>query len=285
MRFAWVFAAALAGCGSAVAEAVEVSTFTWTERGEDFGGFSGLEVLDGGTRFLAITDRGTLWSGTFARRAGKIAAVQDTGAIRLRRPDGEALSEANDDSEGLALGSDGVLHVSFEGPARVFAYEVPGGVPVRLPVPGEFRGMQKNSALEALAVDPQGRVLTLPERSGRETRPFPVFRYDGQRWSVPFELPRRAPYLAVGLDIAPDGRLYLLERDFTGIGFRSRIRRFEPDGTGEELLWQSGNAGYDNLEGISVWQDGSGRTRVTMISDDNFRFLQRTEFVELVLAD
>ena len=36
---------------------------------------------------------------------------------------------------------------------------------------------------------------------------------------------------------------------------------------------------FDNLEGIAVWADGQG-IRITMISDDNFLFVQRTELVE-----
>ena len=285
MRLCVGLIAVLVGCGSADADGPVVTRFTWTEQAETFGGFSGIEVLDGGSRFLAITDRGTLWSGSFARQSGTIFGVTNVGAVRLRDRDGAPLPEERDDAEGLAVGQDGRLYVSFEGPARVLAYPAPGTTPTRLPRPEVFRQMQRNSALESLAVDLQDRVLTLPERSGRETRPFPVYRFDGRGWSVAFELERRAPFLAVGLDVAPDGRIYLLERDFTGIGFRSRIRRFGPDGGAEETIWQSGNAQFDNLEGLSVWEDAEGRTRLTMISDDNFRFLQTTQIVELVLPD
>ena len=37
---------------------------------------------------------------------------------------------------------------------------------------------------------------------------------------------------------------------------------------------------HDNLEGLSVWRDAEGDIRLTMISDDNFQPIQRTEFVE-----
>ena len=36
--------------------------------------------------------------------------------------------------------------------------------------------------------------------------------------------------------------------------------------------------------GIAVWEDGQG-IRITMISDDNFLFLQRTELVEYRIRD
>ena len=38
------------------------------------------------------------------------------------------------------------------------------------------------------------------------------------------------------------------------------------------------------MEGISVWRDAAGRTRVTLISDDNFFALQRTVIVEYLLV-
>ena len=47
----------------------------------------------------------------------------------------------------------------------------------------------------------------------------------------------------------------------------------------ERLLLESTTLQYDNLEGIAVWKDGLG-IRITMISDDNFLPVQRTELVE-----
>ena len=41
---------------------------------------------------------------------------------------------------------------------------------------------------------------------------------------------------------------------------------------------------HDNLEGLSVWRDAQNRIRLTMISDDNFRMIQRTQFVEYVVT-
>jgi hypothetical protein len=68
------------------------------------------------------------------------------------------------------------------------------------------------------------------------------------------------------------------------VGFRNRVRRFALDGTGEEVVLETRVLTYDNLEGISVWQDVQG-LRMTLISDDNFRSFQRTEIVEYRLTD
>jgi len=51
----------------------------------------------------------------------------------------------------------------------------------------------------------------------------------------------------------------------------------------EQTLIDTPPGRHDNLEGLTVWQDMAGRIRLTMISDDNFNFFQRTELVEYAL--
>mgnify|MGYP002634128825 CR=1 FL=1 len=103
-------------------------------------------------------------------------------------------------------------------------------------------------------------------------------------WDQPFSIPRRGPFLVVGADIGPDGKFYLLERHLSGIfGFQTRIRRFALTGealSDENVLLETPTGKHDNLEGIAVWRDAAGDIRITMISDDNFRSFQKTEFVE-----
>ena len=80
----------------------------------------------------------------------------------------------------------------------------------------------------------------------------------------------------------------MLERDFEWLGgFRTRVRRFElgADGLdGETTLLETRFGELDNMEGIAVWQDPEGRTRVLLLSDDNFFPLQRTVFAEYVVT-
>ncbi len=138
-------------------------------------------------------------------------------------------------------------------------------------------------------MDPQGRLITLPERSGVLTRPFPVYRLGVDGWSQPFGIRRASPFLPVGGDFGPDGKFYLLERHLSGLlGFQSRIRRFELGETSvksEETLLVTSPGTHDNLEGVAVWQDTAGDIRITLISDDNYRAYQRTEFVEYRLRE
>ena len=280
--------AALAACLALTAsagaeEARFAGSFTWRSELADFGGFSGLELSEDGTRFTAISDRTRIVTGRIERAGGKITGVVPDGPLRLLRgTNGEQQPLNLGDSEGLAIGADGRIYVSFEGVGRVAAYDTPD-LAIALPRPEAFDRLQSNSGLEALAIDAKGNLYALPERSGDLTRPFPVWRFDGTRWGTAFHIPRRGGFLPVGADFGPAGRFYVLERVFTGYAFRSRVRRFtleQGQVIQEETLFQSVPLRHDNLEGLSVWRDGDGAIRLTMISDDNFNGLQRTELVE-----
>lgn len=267
--------------------AVLVSNTVWSGGGaEGFGGFSGLELSENGIDFFAISDKGMLATGKLIREDGLITGIARTALIPLLLPPEDRDSPTMSDSEGLTTGADGRLYVSFEGSNRVGILTPETGRVERLKRHPDFKSLQLNSGLEALATDPQGRILTLPERSGAWERPFPVYRLENGRWTQPYALRRDGKFLPVGADTGPDGRLYLLERHFTGFAFASRVRSFAfgPDGlTDERLVLQTPPGRHDNLEGLSVWRDPEGLIRITMISDDNFHFLQKTEFVEYVL--
>ena len=269
-------------------EAEYLGTYTWSQGGNRFGGFSGLELDARGDRFLAVNEKGWIAEGRLLRKDGLIAGVKAGPLRALKDPQGNPLRRFDVDSEGLALGPDGRLYVSFEANHRVWTYRDPESEAAWLPQPDAFRNMQNNSSLEALAIGPDGALYTLPERSGKLNRPFPVFRYKNGKWTQPFGIPRRGEFLAVGADFGPDGRFYLLERHLSGIfGFQSRVRSFRIEGdriSDERLLLRTGTGTHDNLEGIAVWRDRAGDIRITMISDDNFRPFQRTEFVEYRLS-
>lgn len=255
------------------AETAYVGTYIWTSDDPRFGGLSGIEVSADGRRLTAISDRDAFVTSQIIRTDGIITDIASP-QITPMTDTGDQL-----DSEGLAITEDGQIFVSFEGQHGVRRFDSIGGASVALPTAPAFASFQTNASLEALAVGNDGTLYTMPERSGRATRPFPVYRLRGNNWDQPFDIPRRGAFLISGADIGPDGKLYILERDFTGLGFRSRVRRFDLDGGQEETLIETGILTHDNLEGISVWTDGTD-LRITLVSDDNFRMFQRTEIVE-----
>lgn len=275
----------LQGSASQTYPAGFLSAIPWRMEDAEFGGFSGLELSTDGLSFAAITDKGFWTQGTLVRDAeGRIVAIEAAPLHFLRGRAEGPLARGRRDSEGLAQAPDGSFYISFEQIPRVLRYETLDGPAQNLPTPREFARMQRNSALEALAIAPDGTLYTLPERSGELTRPFPIWRFRNGVWDQPFALRRDGGFLVVGADIGPDGRFYVLEREFHGVtGFASRVRSFALSETGlsdERTEFQSSVGQHDNLESIAVWRAPDGTIRLTMISDDNFYFFQRTEIVE-----
>jgi hypothetical protein len=292
MRLAAVLALAFAAGPAAAAgppTLVLDAQVTWRDPDPRFGGFSGIEVLEDGRALVAISDRGSWARAEMVRDGARLTAVRTTGIGPLRAISGDGLRETEADAEGLARDAEGNLYVSFEVFHRIRRYrDIDGPAEDIAPHP-DFRRLQRNSALEALAIDAAGAIYAIPERSGAWERPFPVYRLANGRWDRELELRRDGTFLVAGADFGPDGRLYLLERDFRWFGgFSTRIRRFRlgPAGFDDEVtLLETGFGETDNLEGISVWRDQAGRIRVSLISDDNFLALQRTVVVEYLLNE
>lgn len=269
----------------------------WPPGTKWFGGFSGLDVTEDGNSFWVVSDSGFGSAGRFTRDAatGEITAVTGYKSQWLQNPGGEVVQGIENDAEDLSLAPGGEIYVSFEGDHRVLKFASVdaefwawAGSELIPPHP-DFKNMQNNSSLESVCVAPDGAILTMPERSGVLSRPFPVYRYRAGNWDTTLSVPRRPPYLMVGCDFGPDGRFYVLERNLNGIfGFESRVRRFdygEDALTGEVTLFESKTGQHDNLEGIGVWRDDKGRIRLTMVSDNNFRSFQRNQIVEYVVEE
>jgi hypothetical protein len=266
------------------------SEITWTEPWEHFGGWSGLDLAADGTTFVTISDQGSFARGKLTRKPdGSLAEAEMTRRGRLHAMDGGRLRQEEQDAEGLAVDARGRAWVSFERFHRVRSYDPLNGPATDVPSHPDFRQLQENSGLETLAFDEAGTLYAIPERSGALDRPFPVYRLLGDRWDKSWELRRDGSFLPVDAEFGPDGRFYLLERDFKWLGgFATRIRRFDvgPEGfTNEETLLRTRFGELDNMEALSTWRDAQGRIRVLILSDDNFFPLQRTMFAEYVLED
>jgi hypothetical protein len=275
--------------GIACAQSLEfVSRYTWKNPVDGFGGFSSLELSRNGDRFTTTSDKGLIAEGRVVRSGGRIRGLDNLRFEVIQNPAGAPLRSYRTDAEGLAISPAGTIYISFEGTHRVMAYDELDAAARPLPDLPWQSSLQSNSSLEALAIDRAGVLYTMPERSGDLNRPFPVFRYRNGRWDRLLSIPRRDGFLPVGADFGPDGRFYLLERELNGLnGFSTRVRSFELGQnalTDEQELLRTTGGTHDNLEGLAVWATPEGVIRLTMISDDNFKFFQRTELVEYRLV-
>jgi hypothetical protein len=260
-----------------------------------FGGWSGIEISPDGSGMTAITDRGRLIRARIERDIerdkGLITGITPLRWWRLKSSSGRFLSRGIIDSEGLAIGNDAAIHISFEGVARVARYRTPNAPASVLSHHKTFKTLPGNSALEALAIDENNRLYTIPEQlgDGAAIRVFVMDNGTGNSaWHLAFTLSGDDNFRPVGADFGPNGQFYLLERGWSVFGFRTRVRRWnnvsvQPQN--EQLLVLTQTGTHDNLEGLAVWQDKQGRIRLTMIADDNFLSVQQTEIVEYVIAE
>jgi len=293
-KIPFVLALALASpinAGAAAPHADYIGSFELTGSDAYFGGFSGLEFSADGTSFTTLSDKAALISGQVTRNAaGAIVAVDAAApSRRLLDANGQPLIDPENDSEGLAEAPDGTFYVSFERAHRVAHYRADGHLIDTLPIPDFFAEMESNSGMEGLAIAPDGTLYTQPEGNVAGMRSDPVFRYRGGVWDRPFRIAEDGTWRPTGSDFGPDGRLYILERDFWPfLGFRSRLRRISFDGRGvtaDDVLFETHAGRHGNLEGLSIWQDGAGAIHATMISDNNFLRILRCQFVDYVVRD
>ncbi len=267
-----------------------VGTFVWERPESYFGGWSAIEVADNGISFVAIGDNAQILEGAFTRNGDAITAIQkrpigalkDLDGVPYFRKGGEKLG----DSEGIALLLDGTFAISFERNDRILIYRRDEAI-ARVPDNPQTDALPPNRGVEALAVDDAGRLVAIPEAMPPGAPGFPVWRLEGGEWTTVFRIPRTLGFRPVGADIDANGRLFLLERAFRLVGFQSRIRMFDMNNNDPRgiAIWQPAMAEFDNLEGLSVWPDSSGGLRLTLISDDNYNWFQKTQIVEFRLTE
>lgn len=274
----------------------------------EVGGLSGLVVSDGGGRLLAISDDGLMMKAAIDRDGrGRPIGLSDASIRRMQTASGPLprRKEASD-SEGLDVypGPDGRPYgiVSFEQGAGVMTGPIGAdgfiGTMTAVPVPKETRRLLPNRSLESVAAlpaknGPGGRFVILAEaaepQAGTDDPPGWVI---GGKAPVAFRVRRTGGYDLTDAKVGPDGRLYVLERRFSLLqGINCRIRVFNLGDIhagavidGPVLFEASMSEEIDNMEGLAIWKTASGETRLSLISDDNRAFLQRTLYLEFRLA-
>lgn len=261
-----------------------------------FGGLSAL-VWEKGRGLTAVSDRGW-WILGLPDRVDPLPNNRGVRIAPLLDGFGQPLRHTASDAEGAALDPRGGWLVSFEGDHLIRRYPNLGGSALKLRGAPEWADFQSNSGLEAIASAPDGAIFAIPERSGELERPFPVWRRTGDDWEV-LRLPRSGDFLVTDAAVGPDGMLYVLERKLSLLGgFSMRIRRAEVAGVKrdaelrtETMVELPAGSGVDNMEGMSFAplnadaprEDGRSEARLLVVSDDNYKFFQRTLLLEFRL--
>jgi hypothetical protein len=242
----------------------------------NFGGLSGLDTLRSGS-LLAISDAGAwVWIG-IDPETGVPDGIGSIGY--MKGADGKYLSGKREgDAEGLAF-KDGLALVSFERNHRIEAFDLEGcGV----------------GALAAKVADLNVKIegQNVPDNRGAEALSL------GNELHVGFEMKTNkgspnALLLETGelsdFMFVDPGELYALTgADFTEWGYADLYRAYDPvrGNRTKVKVHKSGDLmasatlkpplPVDNFEGIAFGQSPEGKTRLWLISDNNFNEKQRT---------
>lgn len=252
------------------------------------GGYSGLLVSADGARLLAVSDRGSWLAAELALEDGVPVGVRQARTAPLLSPQGQALSGAAADAEAL-LRRGGDLLVSFERRHRILRYPLAGiaAPPARLPepldIPPALRRQPHNGGMEAMTALADGRLLILSEDGKTEAGHHRAWLLDGPD-AAALEIASPPGYSPTDAATLPGGDVLVLYRRYTPLaGVSAILARISaaavaPDAVAHPavLARLAPPMTVDNMEGLDVHTDDAGRTLVYMMSDDNFRTVQRT---------
>ncbi len=271
-----------------------------------FGGFSGLRVDDKGENFIAVSDAGFWLRGKLTRRGRAPSGITNAQVGPLRALSGRVLTGVPEtDAEAIELMSgtpkDGRALIGFERIHRIGRFSLSKeGVskPSRyLKLPNYIKGLKSNRGLESVALlkgGPRDGTLVYFAEGRFDSRGHMRgwMRRKNGRTSEIFVEP------ISGFDMTdatstPDGDLIILERRFRfseGVKMRLRLisaKDIRPGAVlkGETLFEADQKYFIDNMEGVTTHRSRLGRTVITLISDDNFSFLQRTILLQFVLSE
>lgn len=270
-----------------------------------FGGWSGLLMDADGKSFVAISDTGNWMTGEMVYDGDRPRGMTSARIGSLKGSDGKSLSGKDLDAEAVTLASgtlaQGTAYIGFERNSRIALADIDrdGVSPIKslLPIPDQARhiGNDGFEAMFRLTAGPHaGSLVALLESPiGGETMHRGWIWIDGKPEA--FSVDGVGDYGITDAVSLPDGSALLLERRFRITdGVRIRLRRLDAGAIapgaiakGEVLLGADGaNAEIDNLEALAVARDTSGKTVVTIMSDDNFNHtVQRTLLLQFTLKD
>lgn len=264
-----------------------------------FGGFSGLWRSENGSDLVAVTDNGFWLTAKARSEGGRIVGLDEAQLAPILGASGRPLHRSRYfDTESLAI-ADGVAYLGVERTHDVLRFDFGReGVAARariVAVPREVKRLPNNRGLEAIAVVPAGHplagaVVAISERSDAEDEATLGVILGGRQPGL-FKVARHDGYDITDMAFLPGGDIVLLERWYRPLrGVGMRIRRIagaslKPGALldGPYLIEADLGQEIDNMEGLCVHRDGA-KTVLTLISDDNFSFIQRTVLLEFELA-
>jgi len=266
-----------------------------------FGGLSGLRLDPKGERFIAISDKGSWFTGRIVYRGREMTGIDDVEASPMLGPDGKPITARGwFDSESIALDGS-FVYIGLERVNQLLRYDFSKGFTRALgeivPLPPAARKLPFNKGLEALVMVPKGQpmagtLIAISER-GLDAQGNILGFLIGGKNPGQFSLHRSENFDVSDATLLPSGELLVLERKFSwvgGIGIRIRsipLKSVVPGAVVDGPVIFTADLGneVDNMEGIDSHVTPEGDTVITMVSDDNFSMIQRNLLLQFTLVD
>jgi hypothetical protein len=269
---------------------------------KEFGGFSALRMAADGEHFVSLSDKGNWLTGRVLYQRGRPVGIDDAEMAPILGPDGRPLAARGwFDTESLA-DQDGTFYVGIERVNRIVRFDFAKlGVRARASIvvtPPGIATLPNNKGLEALAIAPRGTklagtLIAFSERGLDAAGNLKAFLIGGPT-PGDFTVRRLDDFDISDCTVLAGGDILLLERRFSLLrgGIAMRLRRLsladiKPGALVDGPQLFEADMGYqiDNMEGISTHRTAAGDLILTMISDDNFSFLQRTILLQFKLYE
>ena len=255
---------------------------------DDFGGISGLTISKNGENFVMISDKSFFFKGKIVRdNLNKITDLKILEKGKLSSSKGEILTGKNIDSESIVKINRNGYYISFESNNRIMYHETLKSPGKFMPKHSDFNKLLFNDGIEALAIKENGELYAIPELPPNGKDYHPIYKFNNNEWSIIDEIKIDQGFKVVDAEMIDDKNLITLERKFSFYdGFKIRLRRiiFEKNNIkNSEILLESLPWEYYNFEGLSKWKDNDGKIHLTLISDNQFSPLLKTEIREFIL--
>lgn len=274
-----------------------------TSESKNFGGFSAIILSATGDELLAVSDRGYWLKANISYKDGRIATLSNAQMEPLLNANGKKFAHWRADSEGLTKRNDSLddVVVSVELEQALYRYKfTDGSLKTNAKNWGTLIDAKKinpNKGLEGITSLPAGHkyrgwMLVTAEKKLDKNGNHTAWLIKGKE-NLPLNISRSGGFDITDISYLPNGDIVILERAFSVFsGPKMRIRQIcgshiKPDAlvTGKTLIDANWTYAVDNMEGLGVHRAENGETILTIISDNNFYFLQRNLMLQFALAD
>jgi hypothetical protein len=267
----------------------------------EFGGVSAIRVGPDGSSFLAVTDKGRWLRGRITYEGERPIGIADAEMAPVLGADGKPLAARGwYDTESIAIDG-GTVWLGVERVNQIVRFDYGRfGLLARgqtIAIPSGISKLPNNKGLECLVFVGKGlplasTLIAISERGLDADGNIKGFLIGGPG-AGEFAVRRIGEFDVSDCAVTPAGDLLLLERSFSrlrGVGMRIRrvaLASVEPGALLDGPALIEADMGYqiDNMEGLSVHRAANGDLVLTLISDDNFAFYQRTLLLQFTLVE